>query len=226
MADTNAQAKSLLLDTQLIVTNKFTVFASDDAVDKTKLETLQKKADEQIQQFKQPEVWLKQVEIDRTKVFSCLLAINEVSVPQIDDLTAQVDVLIVILQEALVNSADNADAGRSDKTEAGPNRNQEALEGLQNIRRKTLGRFQFFMARGIDLATNADFQELRKRQVPLRDNYTKKLRDESVLADEIDVMLLNGFADAFQASEELAPFFKHYGELSDFIEQRCPLPTA
>lgn len=225
MADANAPAKSLLLDTQLIVTNKFTVFASDASVDKTKLTALQKKADEQIELFKQPEVWLKQVTIDRTKVFSCLLAINQVNVPDVDDLTTQVDLLIGILQASLANAVGTVDDEKAAAT-TGPNRNQEALEGLQNIRRKTLGRFQFFMARGIDLATNADFQALRKRQDPLRDNYTNKLRDESVLADEIDVMLLNGFANAFQASEDLPPFFQHYGELSDFIEQRCPLPAA
>jgi len=225
MADTNAPAKSLLLDTQLIVTNKFTVFASDATVDKTKLTALQKKADEHIELFKQPEVWLKQVTIDRTKVFSCLLAINQVNVPDVDDLTAQIDALIGILKDALDNAVGTADDDKAAGS-ADPNRNQEALEALQNIRRKTLGRFQFFMARGIDLATDADFQALRKRQDPLRDNYTEKLRDESVLADEIDVMLLNGFATAFQASEELPPFLKHYGELSDFIEQRCPLPTA
>ncbi len=225
MADANAPAKSLLLDTQLIVTNKFTVFASDTAVDSTKLTALQKKADEQISLFKQPEVWLQLVIIDRTKVFSCLLAINQVNVPDVDGLTIHIDVLIGILKEALDNAVGTVDDDKA-ATSAGPNRNQEALEALQNIRRKTLGRFQFFMARGIDLATNADFQVLRKRQDPLRDNYTKKLRDESVLADEIDVMLLNGFASAFQVSEELPPFFKHYGELSDFIEQRCPLPTV
>ena len=77
MADTNAPAKSLLLDTQLIVTNKFTVFASDATVDKTKLTALQKKADEHIELFKQPEVWLKQVTIDSAaeadRIFSMLM---------------------------------------------------------------------------------------------------------------------------------------------------------
>ena len=142
-----------------------------------------------------------------------------------DDLTTQVDLLISLLQASLDNAAGTVEDEKAAAATV-PNRNQEALEALQNIRRKTLGRFQFFMARGIDLATNTDFQALRKRQDPLRDNYTNKLRDESVLADEIDVMLLNGFANAFQASEDLPPFFKHYGELSDFIEQRCPLPVA
>lgn len=219
MTDNNADAKSLLLDSQLIVSNKFTVFSSDDSVDKTKLTKLQKKIDEEIEKFKKPEVWLQPLALDRTKVFSCLLAINGVNVPKIDDLTTHVEELISILNEALDTTAE-AEENESSASNSEPNRNQEALAALQSIRRKILGRTQFFMARDIDLANDPTYKELRARQVPLRETYTEKLRDESIAANEIHVIFLNGFASAIQASEALEPFFKHYGELSDFIEQR------
>lgn len=218
MSDTNSQVKSLLLDAQLIVTNKFTVFSADSTVDKTKLGALQKKADEQIEQFKQPQVWLQQVVINHNDVFSCLLAINKVDVPKIDDLTTQVDALISILGTALT-SANNSSVRTFSNTTNQPNRNQEALAVLGHIDGVMMDVMLMFMDKNIDLAGNNAYQAIIQKQDPLLKDYRKKLRDEKVMADEIDVMLLNGFAQNFQAVKEVNPYLKQLGEYNDFIKR-------
>lgn len=212
------------MDAQLIVSLKLNTFAADAQADQTRVAAIKKAVDDQIKRFNQPETWLTEVNLDQSQFFSCLVAINAVQSPDVDDLDAKVQALIKLLSD---DKAASASAGSTATAAAGtavPNRNQEALEALQNIRRKIMGRARFFMGQGIDLATDTTFQTLRARQKPLRENYTRQLRDETVLANEVDVVLLNGFAGAIQAATTLPPFFQHYGELSDFIEARCPLP--
>ena len=225
MSVNNTDAKSLLLEAQIIVTNKFTVFSTDQDIDKDKLAKLQKKIDNEIERFKQPEVWLLPLVLDRTKVFSCLLKIHAVKAPNLDELTTQVDTLIGILDESLSNANESTENTESD-TDNESNRNLEALAALQNIRRKVLGRSRFFMARGIDLATNDDYQALRNRQKPLIKTYSEKLQEESIIENEINVILLNGCANAIQGAKELEPFFKHFDEVSDFVEQRLQSAEA
>lgn len=227
MSQTNAQVKSLLLDAQSIVESKLQQFSADTAVDQSKVTSVQKKVNDEISAFRDPQIWLHTVVLDRAKVFSCMLAINKVNVPDVDALTTELNTLIKILDNARAAiDTTNAAADDSKSATGPPNRNQEALAGLQNIRRKVLGRIQFFMAKGIDLATDATFKPLEARQKPLRENYTKALRNESVFADEMDVLFLNGFADSIQIAKTLPPFFQLYGKLSDFIEERLPTPNA
>lgn len=225
MAQTNAQIKGLLLDIQSVVESKLKQFTADTAVDQSKVTTIQDKVNEEIAAFRNPELWLHTVTMDRSKVFASMLAINRVNVPDLDKLSSEINSLSTILDTVRTNAMGTAAtaAAVNNAATGAPNRNQEALSALTTVRNKISGRKLFFLGQGTNLATNPDFQPLEARQQPLWANYVSKLRSEDVMANEVDVLLLNSFAESISLSTTLPVFFQHYGELSDFIEERAPL---
>jgi hypothetical protein len=220
MSDVNAPVKTLLRDVESIVTNQFTAFAAGDNVDKTKLAVLQKKADNEIERFKQPEVWLQPLVIEESDIFSCLLAINEIEIPELDELTTQVERLLKILETALPVSSSGSITDSVNITFE-PNRNLETLGLLSHIDGVMIDVMLMFMEKNIDLAVNSDYTTTVTEQATLLKDYRKKLKDETVMAVEDDVTLLKLFAKTFKATEEVDPYLKDLGRYNDFIERRA-----
>ncbi len=231
----NSRLKVLLFDIQVLAKAKFAEFAANPRTDRGGLKFIESKLDECIADFQQAAVWTQDVSYDPNAIFSRLVAISAVSSPDLDALKTAVKGMTDLLDETRpkvapaiqtrgvgrARSAPAADAAAAPAATA-PDRNQEALEGLQETRRKLNGRIRFFMGKRIDLASDEKFKKLRAQHKPLDDRYAQALRDKTVKAKETDIVLLKGFANAINAAEEVKALNQSYSELVTFIKERAP----
>lgn len=220
MSDVNAPVKNLLRDVESIVTNQFETFSTGENVDKIKLAVLQKKLDNEIERFKQPEVWLQPLVIKESDIFSHLLAINKIEVPELDELATQIELLMGVLETALPASLSELTTNSVNITFE-PNRNLETLGLLSHIDGVMIDVMLMFMEKNIDLAANSDYQATVTEQETLLKDYRKKLKEETVMAVEDDVTLLKLFAKTFQAVEEVDLYLKDLDQYNDFIKRRA-----
>ena len=216
MPDQNARVKDLLMDTQFIVTNKFILFAADESIDQDRLNTLKQKADERITRFHAPRVWVRPVSLDADRVFSSMVAIEKINVPQLEELITALDGLIALLDTAFAGVEVSAPAAFDEKGAPG-NFNLEAREALLDIRRKRLGRVRFFGNQGIDIVADPTYKTLIASQKPLLEECDAKLQSEAINANESNVFMLNGFAKAYQAAIETDVFLRHMEELNGYL---------
>ncbi|MCB0637006.1 MAG: hypothetical protein KDC54_10340 [Lewinella sp.] len=214
----NDRLKSILHDIHSLTLVKLEKFRADDNPDVTALDTLETRVKTAFDQFTRPEQWVNVIAFNEDEVLELFLALEDVEPPDLDKFQDEVGNCITFV-EMLFADATPIDGAATKGGTQNP-WNLKALEALRNIQFKIVGRINFFRGQGIDVVQDPAYQDIRAELDPAWDAYRTGLENDTLTADNTDVILLNKFAEAIAASTAVPAFYELLRKLTRYLEKR------
>jgi hypothetical protein len=208
----NDRLKSILHDIHTLTQVKLEKFRTAEDADADALDQLESEVKTAFEQFTQPEKWAHAIVFDENEVLELFLALEDVEPPDLAGFQTEVTSCIDFVETLF------ADAAPAVATQNPWN--LKALEALRSIQHKITGRINFFRAQGTDVTQEQEYIDIRAELDPAWEAYRTGLEDDTITADNTDVILLNKFAEAIAASTVIPAFYQLLRKLTRYLEKR------